>query len=104
MLVHLVVQESDTRKNLENPGGENVLGKLGGKNSGLPFFAFTDAKGDLIVNSKRPSGGNIEGSNIGHPFAPEEVEFFMTMLKKAAPKMETSERKTIEAWLQRQKK
>jgi hypothetical protein len=58
----------------------------------------------LIVNSNRPVNGKQEGANIGHPFAPEEVEFFMTMLKKAAPKMEPPERKTIEDWLKSQKK
>ncbi|HYV28228.1 MAG TPA: hypothetical protein VFA77_11885 [Candidatus Eisenbacteria bacterium] len=104
MLIHLVVQESDAKKNLENPGGANVLSKLGGKNSGLPFFAFADAKGNLIVNSNRPLAGKPEGANIGHPFAPEEVEWFMSMLKQAALKMETAERKTIEDWLKSQKK
>ena len=104
MLVHLVVLEGEAKKNLENPGGDKVLAKLGGEKAGLPFFAFADAKGDLIVNAKRTTAGNVEGTNIGHPFAPEEVEWFMTMLKKAAPKMEPPERKIIEDWLKNQKK
>lgn len=78
--------------------------KFGGRNAGLPFFAFVDAKGDLIVNSKRPTEGEPGGSNIGHPFAPEEVAWFMKMLNKAAPKMTQAEAQKIETWLKQQKK
>ena len=95
-----MVQESAEKKHLENPGGEAVLGKLGGRNSGLPFFAFVDAKGELLVNSK----GAANGNNIGHPYEPSEIAWFMTMLQKAAPKMTANERKTIEDWLGNQKK
>src|SRR5262245_34953071 len=104
VLVHLVVQESEGKKNLENSGGNKVLEKFGGKNAGLPFFAFADASGELIVNAKRPVAGDAAGSNIGHPYASEEVDWFMSMLSKAAPKMESRERKTIEDWLKSQKK
>jgi hypothetical protein len=97
----LVVLESADKKKLENAGGEQVLTKLGGKGSGLPFFAFVDAKGELIVNSKRDGQ---DGQNIGHPFAPGEIEWFMTMLKKAAPKINENETRTIENWLKSQKK
>ena len=104
MLIHLTVLEGEARKNLENPGGDKVLANLGGNNAGLPFFAFADAQGGLIVNARRTSAGNVDGTNIGHPFAPEEIEWFMTMLKKAASKMDPPERKTIEDWLKNQKK
>ena len=77
-----------------------MLAKLGGKGSGLPFFAFVDAKGDLVVNSKRSPGDG----NIGHPFQPDEIAWFMTMLQKAAPNMTDPERKTIEDWLKSQKR
>jgi hypothetical protein len=38
-----------------------------------------------------------KGGNVGCPYAPEEIAFFMDLLKKAAPKMTESERGTIEA-------
>lgn len=104
MIVKLVVQESDQKKHLENPGGEEIRGKLGGRNAGLPFFAFADAKGGLIVNSKRPVDGEADGENIGHPFQPAEIAWFMAMLKKAAPKITQRESATIETWLKNQKK
>src|SRR5438045_6073586 len=48
--VKLVVQESDKNKDLENPGADALLKKLGGPD-GLPYSAFLDAQGVLIVNS-----------------------------------------------------
>jgi len=80
------------------------MDKFGGKNAGLPFFAFVDAKGELIVNTMRPTGSGAETSNIGHPFAPEEIAWFMKMLNKAAPGMTSAEGQKIEGWLKQQKK
>lgn len=104
MLTKLVVQESREKASLNNAGGEEVMEKVGGKNAGLPFIAFLDSKGELIVNGRKPSPGKPAGANIGHPFEPQEIEWFMTMLEKAAPAMSATERKTIEDWLKAQKK
>ena len=93
------MSESPDKKNLENPGGMEVMNKVGGDNAGLPFFAFLNAKGELIVNSKKDGG-----DNIGHPYQPEEVSWFMTMLSKAAPDMDKGERQVTESWLLNQKK
>ena len=68
-------------------------------NGGLPFSAFLDAKGELIVNSKR--GGS---RNIGHPMQLEEIEWFIAMMKKAAPQMAEADLKTIETALKSQKR
>jgi hypothetical protein len=101
----LAVQESEAKKDLNNPGGEEVMAKTGGEKAGLPFLAFLDEKGELIVNSMRPPGeGKDKGGNIGHPFQPEEVDWFMVMLKKSAPAMTADEAKTVENWLRAQKK
>jgi hypothetical protein len=94
-----VVNENDKNKQLENRGGVAVLSKMGGDNQGLPFFAFVDDRGELIVNSRREGQGNI-----GHPFQPEEIAWFMKMLQKAAPKMSADERRTLEEWLKSQKR
>ena len=99
-----MVQERAEKSSLNNAGGEEVMEKLGGKNAGLPFITFLDAKGELIVNGRKPVAGKTEGENIGHPFQPQEVEWFMTMLEKAAPAMSAAERKTLEDWLKAQKK
>jgi hypothetical protein len=99
VLVRLVVNENEKNKHLENPGGVAVLKKFGGEGQGLPFFAFLDAKGELIVSSRRDGA-----SNIGHPFQPEEVGWFMKMLQKAAPEMKAADSKIIEDWLRNQKR
>ena len=62
--VKLVVQENDKNKALENPGADALLKDFGGP-AGLPYSAFLDAKGALIVNSK------LNGQNIGYPGEPE---------------------------------
>ena len=69
-----------------------MLQKLGGP-GGLPYSAFLDAQGALIVNSKR------EGQNIGYPAAPQEIDWFVQMMKKAAPRMSEDDLKTIETAL-----
>src|SRR5712691_8358567 len=61
--VKLVVQENEKNKALENPGGDALLRKLGGPD-GLPYSAFLDVRGEMIVNSKR------DGANIGYPGQP----------------------------------
>ena len=48
------------------------------KAQGLPWFAFLDGDGKLIINSNAPAAGNV-----GHPYQPGEIDYFETMLKKA---------------------
>ena len=87
--VKLVVQENTKNKALENPGADTLLQKLGGPD-GLPYCAFLDARGSLIINSKR------DGQNIGYPAEPQEIDWFVQMMKKAAPKMSENDLKIIE--------
>jgi len=76
---------------------------LGGP-SGLPYFAFLDSDGKMLVNSLEPPNGANKGGNIGHPFQPHEVDWFMVMLSKGAPEMTGEERATLEKFLRAQKK
>jgi len=77
---------------------------VGGVRQGLPFFAFLDSQGTLLVNTMRPDGDGKKGGNIGHPFLPYEVDWFLVMLSKAAPGMTAAERDVIEQYLRAQKK
>src|SRR4030095_7026780 len=77
--VKLVVQENPKNKALENPGAEGLLKRVGGP-GGLPYSAFLDARGELIVNSNQDGQ---EGQNIGYPAAPAEIDWFVKMMKKA---------------------
>jgi hypothetical protein len=42
---------------------------------GLPWFAFVDGEGRALVTSTGPKG------NVGHPYQPDEVAYFKTMLQ-----------------------
>ncbi len=103
--MRVTVEEQGQKKALNTPGGDALFARFGGPD-GLPFFAFLDGNGDVIVNSKRPAkdAKDVKGGNIGHPFQPHEIDWFMVMLSKAAPRMTEDERATIEKWLRTQKK
>ncbi len=95
--VKLVVQENEKKKALENPGADDLLRKLGGP-SGLPYFAFLDSHGAVIVNSKH------DGQNIGYPGEPDEIDWFLQMIRKAAPKVSEQDVKVIETALRHARK
>jgi thiol-disulfide isomerase/thioredoxin len=95
--VSLVTQEEDKKAALNNPGADKLMEKLGGAKE-IPYYAFLDAQGALIVNSKRPSA-EPGGENIGFPVEPKELEWFRSMLQKAAPNISKAELDTIEATL-----
>jgi hypothetical protein len=60
------------------PGAKEVEKRYVEKDQGLPWFAFTDGDGKLLIaSSDEPTHGNV-----GHPFQPYEVEFYKTMLQK----------------------
>lgn len=94
---HLDVMESKANKKLENPGGNEMMGELGGAKSGLPFYAFLNREGKKIADS------NVmpEDQNIGYPGSAEEIVAFEKLLKKTAPGMTDAQRGQIIAYLQK---
>jgi len=104
VIARVDVQERGDKVSLNTPGGVELAAQLGAKGPGLPFFAFLDEHGELIANSRRPVPGNPEGSNIGHPTAPEEVDYFMVMLRKAVPTLSPADTQLIEDYLRNQKR
>lgn len=81
VIEHLTILESDDKKNLENPGAEELYKKHANtpKSSGIPFWIVFDANGKVIADAKMP-----DGSNTGCPAAVNEVEYFITVLKKSS--------------------
>ena len=104
MIARLDVQERDDKVSLNTPGGGALAALLGAKGTGLPFFAFLDEHGELIANSYRPVSGKPEGANIGHPMEPEEIDYFMGMLRKALPTLSPADTQLIEDSLRNQKR
>ena len=91
VVTHLVVMESKDKKDLENPGGAAILKDLGGEKSGLPFYAFLDAKGKMIANSNAMPNDQ----NIGYPAEKEEIAAFEGLLKKSAKHMTDEQRSQV---------
>lgn len=86
IIQHLVVYESAGKKNLENPGAEDLLKKYHGNDKGIPYWFIFDKEGRLLADSKlRPEGGGMEtGDNVGCPATEKEVEHFIRVLKKTS--------------------
>jgi thiol-disulfide isomerase/thioredoxin len=89
--------QGDT-KHVDTPGAVKLRTSLAGENPGFPLIAMLDANGKQIVNSMRPEKGKAP-SNIGYPSAPFEVDWFMQMLKQAAPSLSPQDTATIYNWL-----
>jgi hypothetical protein len=103
-VIHVTIKETGDKQALNTPGGDEFMKRLGGP-AGLPFFAFLDTQGAVIVNSLLPREiGGANSGNIGHPFKPYEVDWFLTMLDRGAPRMLAEERSTLEKLLRAQPK
>ncbi|MFM9872397.1 MAG: thioredoxin family protein [Fimbriimonadaceae bacterium] len=81
IIVTLIVDEADNKKNLENPGAKEFQEKLGGKGSGIPFFAMLNKDLKPMINSIRPGE---KPSNIGFPVEDFEIAHFMKMIKETS--------------------
>jgi thiol-disulfide isomerase/thioredoxin len=84
---HLVVDESRDKKNLENPGADELRTKYNGDNQGIPFWLIFDKDGTLLADSQlRPKGKGLDtrGQNVGCPAAAQEVDHFIEVLEKTS--------------------
>ncbi|MGE0001582.1 MAG: thioredoxin family protein [Fimbriimonadaceae bacterium] len=99
--IHLTVMENEANKGLENPGGDMWLEKLGGKGQGIPYTAFLDGDGKVLVTSDREDAAGAKQGNIGHPAKPEEIAWFEHMLK-VGTKMSASDRGVVSKFLKAQ--
>ncbi len=83
---HLVVMEAKDKKNLENPGADAMMETYNGKGSGIPYWLIFNAKGKILADSRMPSIDKKTGkkikANVGCPANPDEVDFFISLLKK----------------------
>src|SRR4051794_25542315 len=91
VIANLTVQERDDKKALENAGAQDRMNEWGGAKSGLPYYVFLDRTGRKIADSNAMP----DGSNIGFPGTPQELQAFMSLLDKTAPEMTKPERAAI---------
>jgi hypothetical protein len=57
-------------------GAKEIEKRYIAEEQGLPWIAFLDADGKLLVHGTGPGG------NVGFPAKPEEIAWFKTMLEK----------------------
>ncbi|MFD0793955.1 thioredoxin family protein [Mucilaginibacter litoreus] len=84
VITTLDVMEQPAKKSLENPGSLEVMTKLKGEKSGLPFWVILDATGKVLADSQiRPAGASLDtyGDNVGCPASESEVATFTKILK-----------------------
>jgi hypothetical protein len=72
---HLVLVKVDV---VTNPGGKDLYEKYGTQR-GVPAFTILDAGRNVLADSG--DGTN----NVGFPYKPEEIEHYVTAMKKALP-------------------
>jgi thioredoxin-related protein len=63
--------------------GKDVLSRYRPQESGIPWFIILDAKGEKLARSETP-----DGSNIGYPVEPKEIETFMAMITATGRRLE----------------
>jgi thioredoxin-related protein len=83
---HMVVDETEAKKNLETPGAAEMKTKFNGDGQGIPFWLIFDKEGNLLADSKMRKEGDApeKGANAGCPATENEVAFFIEILKKTS--------------------
>jgi thiol-disulfide isomerase/thioredoxin len=83
----------------DTPGGVALRSDLGAvQEPGFPFLVMTDEDGHPIINSYR--NGNTSG-NVGYPALPAEIDWYLQMLKRAAPSLSPADLAATRIWLQK---
>ena len=95
LLILDVMEAPDKKAKLENPGGVEYMKELGGEKSELPFFAVVDTAGKRLANSNAMP----KEANIGCPDTPEEIDAFMGIIQKTAPRWSETDRGKLKAYL-----
>jgi thiol-disulfide isomerase/thioredoxin len=91
-------REGDPRHS-DTPGGAALRSSLGARGEpGFPFLVMTDENGKPIVNSYRNADAN---SNVGYPASPAEIDWYIEMLKRAAPALSPGDLAATHTWLQK---
>ena len=97
VVVNLTVRERDDKRALEHSGGDALMKQWGGEKAGLPFYVFVDRTGKKVADSNAmPDGGNI-----GFPAVPAEIDAFLSLIDKTAPRLSAANRAVVKAYLMR---
>ena len=88
VIIHLTVNESKDKRELENPGADELRKKYHGEHQGLPYWFILDAKGNFLADARLNPGNadvkNAETTSVGCPASSEEVNYFVKVIKKTS--------------------
>lgn len=85
VIKHLTVDESKDKKDLENPGAAALRTKYHGDQQGIPYWLILDENANLLADSRLyDENGKVIGNNVGCPTRPDEVAYFIQVLKKTS--------------------
>ncbi len=86
VVVHLTIDESKDKKELENPGAVELRKKYNGDQQGLPYWFILDAHGNFLADARLRTGGtaNTKSVSVGCPATVDEVNYFLRVLKKTS--------------------
>jgi thiol-disulfide isomerase/thioredoxin len=79
-------------------GAKAIDERIRKKARGIPWHAFLDAEGRILITSVGPKG------NIGHPLRPAEITYFIHMIKETSRNITPGQISTIEKALNQQQK
>ena len=89
----------------DTPGADTLMERYDGVNSrgavNLPFVALLDQKGKLIANSKPPGKTKDPNATTGFPTEPEEIAWFLGMIRKGAPTLTDEEAHVLQEGLRK---
>ncbi|HEV8084241.1 MAG TPA: thioredoxin family protein [Chitinophagaceae bacterium] len=87
VVVHLTVDESKDKKELENPGADELRKKYHGEQQGLPYWFILDTKGNFLADARSNAcsvNANEKPINVGCPASVEEVNYFVKVIKETS--------------------
>lgn len=93
-ILHVRVLERREEMRAQEWAGVNdvFLSYTGGNaRMGLPFMVFLDDAGAVVTHSAAP----LDGTNMGFPVTPEELDGFEAMIATAAPDTTTADRRAL---------
>ncbi len=95
VVLHVTVLEDAAHKADENPGGVDLLAKLGGNSGGIPYYAMMNDDGKVVADSRVAAPGTTKPQNMGYPTEPNELDHFLAMLTAGNPQVTPEEAKAI---------
>lgn len=84
VITHLTVDESKDKKDLENPGANEMRTAWHGDNQGIPYWVILDLYGKALADSRLIDANGKPGNSVGCPAQPEEVDYFLSVLNKTS--------------------